>query len=443
MKRELLSFSLYVWYDVISINSEGAMWKYECKRHLLYLLIAAGVGALLFGITVDKDVIKELGTLYDWITLTQLNMVYEWRWALGAMIGASLINGVLLLRYFFMKFNVSPMLLLLFLLLFRVYEILLMIGLGLLLPSILICIYGMLTARNSAAKNFRSLPNGNGNEVERIYRLHHAFDENVRELALKCRRESDRWSIIYVLGLIALMCVTLIIPNMMLMMMIFLGYGLLFVYVFRLRTQSVMPINSLLFENCDPIACASAILIYSKRGNRLNLKMNLLFAQCMLCLDDPQLAMDALVLMSRSRNNNAMELNYQTLMAEANYQLGDQAALELNLQAVRSIRVNIGAAGNLMLQETIASIQNKLYLMNEHFDQCEAYYRQMLPQMKLRLQQVDAHYYLGLIAFVRKDLLSAKDHFTFVVDYGNTTSYLDKAKKYMTLIDRFEPKEEQ
>ena len=37
--------------------------------------------------------------------------------------------------------------------------------------------------------------------------------------------------------------------------------------------------------------------------------------------------------------------------------------------------------------------------MNEQFDQCDAYYRQVLPQMKLRFQLVDAHYYLGMIAF--------------------------------------------
>ena len=227
------------------------------------------------------------------------------------------------------------------------------------------------------------------------------------------------------------------------MMLIVMGYALLSVYVFRLRAQSVMPINSLLFDQCDPLACASAILCFSRRGKRLNLKMHLLFAQCMLCLDDPQLAMDALVLMRRNRSNSSMELNYQTLMAEANYQLGDQSALERNLEAVRSTRVNIGAAGNLMLQETIAAIQNKLYLMNEHFDQCEAYYNQVLPQLKLRLQLVNAHYYLGMIAFVRKDFFDAKDHFRFVAENANTTSYRPKAEKYLAMIERLEPKEEE
>lgn len=83
-------------------------------------------------------------------------------------------------------------------------------------------------------------------------------------------------------------------------MLLFLAFAFLFVFVFRLRAQSVLPIEGLLYDQCDPLACASAILVYSKRGHRLNLKMNLLFAQCLLFLDDPQLAMDALVLMRRN-----------------------------------------------------------------------------------------------------------------------------------------------
>ncbi len=422
------------------------MWKYECKRHLLFLLIAGIVAALLFGIVIKESAVKEVVEMYDWLPYSQAILLYEWRWLFGALVGASLINGLLLLRYLFMKFTISPMFALLILFIGftgPVYQILVSAGLLLLVPSVLVCLYGMITARNSAAKNFRSLPNGNGNEVERVYRLHHAFKSDVRELALKCRRESDRWTIIYFLGLAALVCVTLIIPSISLLLMIFLGYAFLSTYVFRLRTQSIMPINSLLFNDCDPLACASAILIFSKRGKRFNLKMNQLFAQCMLCLDDPQLAMDALLLMNRNRSNGSMELNYQSLMAEANYQLGDQAALELNLQAVRAIRLNMGAAGNMMLQETIAVIQNKLYMMNEHFDQCEAYYRQALPQMKLRLQQVNAHHYLGMLAFIRKDFSSAKEHFEFAATNGNTTSYQTKAVKYLAMIDRLEPKIEE
>ena len=92
-----------------------------------------------------------------------------------------------------------------------------------------------------------------------------------------------------------------------------------------------------------------------------------------------------------------------------------------------------------MMQDTIASIQNIIYLMNQDFDQCEAFYRQGLPQLKVRLQQVNAHYYLGLIAFVKKDFEEAKDHFVFVAENGNTTSFRSKAVKYLGIIERMEP----
>ena len=245
------------------------MWKYECKRHLLYLLISAAAGAVLFGITIDDSFIKEITSLYDWMPIEAARQAYELRWAVGGLVGAALVNGLLLARYLISYFNISPMVVLLVILLASsVFQFLMIAGLLLLIPTVLVCLYGMLTVRSSAAKNFRSLPSGDGNEVERIYRLHHPFKEDVASLATKCRKESDRWTLIYFLGLIALMCLLLIIPSFALMMLIVMGYALLSVYVFRLRAQSVVPINSLLFDQCDPLACASAILCFSRRGKR-------------------------------------------------------------------------------------------------------------------------------------------------------------------------------
>ena len=410
------------------------MWKYQCGRHLLSLLIGGVVGMLLFGSSINEETISWSVEVLNWLPEATVRSALSMSWLLGALIGASALNGVLLLIYLVQKFNISPMVLFLLFFLAPSFALILAVGALLLIPTIIVCIYGMIASRNAAAKNFRSLPNGNGNEVERVYRLHHAFKEDVSALALKCRKESDRWTAIYVLGLIALVCLTLIIQNLMVMFIVFLVYALLLTYLFRLRAQSLLPINALLFEQCDPIACASAILIFSRRGNRLNLKMNMLFAQCMLYLDDPQLAMDSLVLMRRG--NSAAELNYQSLMAEANYRLGDQSALERNLEAVKSTKVNIGAAGNLMMQDTIAAIQNKIDLMNQHFDQCEAYYRKVLPQMKLRFQLVDAHYYLGMITFVRRNFDEAGEHFNYVVTNGNTMSYRERAQRYLDMIQR-------
>ena len=53
------------------------MWKYECKRHLLYLLISAAAGAVLFGITIDDSFIKEITSLYDWMPIEVARQAYE------------------------------------------------------------------------------------------------------------------------------------------------------------------------------------------------------------------------------------------------------------------------------------------------------------------------------------------------------------------------------
>ena len=202
------------------------MWKYQCKRHLLSLLIGAAVGMLLFGGIIDEELIDEVVKL-NWMPEETVRTLLSMPWLIGAVIGASALNGVLLLVYLVQKFNVSPMVLFLLFFLMPIFTIIMAIGMILLIPTIVVCIYGMVTVRNSAAKNFRSLPNGNGNEVERVYRLHHEFKEDVSALALKCRKESDRWTAVYVLGLVALICLTLIIQNLMVMFFVFLLYALL------------------------------------------------------------------------------------------------------------------------------------------------------------------------------------------------------------------------
>lgn len=411
------------------------MWKYQCKRHLLSLLIGAAVGVILFATTMDSSAIQEMRQMYPSIPAEYIQMAYDMRYLTGALIGASTLNGIMLLIMLVQKLNFSPFMLMILIFFLPIFGILLAIGLILLIPTIVVCIYGMLTIRNAAAKNFKTLPSGDGKEVERVYRLHHAYRDDVVPLALKCRKDSDKWTIVYALGLAALMCMLIVVHNMALSMIAFVIYGFIFLYVLRLRAQSVIPINDLLYNQCDPEACATAILAFSRRGNRLNLKLQLLFAQCMLYLNDPQLAMDSLVLMRR--NGGAGELSYQSLMANANYQLGDRSALQVNLEACKTVKINgMGPTGSMMRQESVDSIQNKLNLMDERFDLCIAHYQQLLPRMMLNFQLVDAHYYLGMIAFVQKDFAAAEEHFRFVSARGNKMFYKEKADRYLALIER-------
>ena len=113
------------------------MWKYECKRHLLYLLISAAAGAVLFGITIDDSFIKEITGLYDWMPIEAARQAYELRWAVGGLVGAALVNGLLLARYLISYFNISPMVVLLVILLASsVFQFLMIAGLLLLIPTV-------------------------------------------------------------------------------------------------------------------------------------------------------------------------------------------------------------------------------------------------------------------------------------------------------------------
>ena len=102
------------------------MWKYQCKRHLLSLLIGAAVGMLLFGGIIDEELIDEVVKL-NWMPEETVRTLLSMPWLIGAVIGASALNGVLLLVYLVQKFNVSPMVLFLLFFLMPIFTIIMAI----------------------------------------------------------------------------------------------------------------------------------------------------------------------------------------------------------------------------------------------------------------------------------------------------------------------------
>ena len=121
------------------------MWRYECKRHLLYLLCGAVVGMILYFMW-DESFFQQINqslmeTGYH-LSDTDVEMAYHFRWLLGAVMIASVVNGVLILRYAMIKFNLSGVFLLV-LFLFGILlwvVVILFVGMILLLPSIIVCI---------------------------------------------------------------------------------------------------------------------------------------------------------------------------------------------------------------------------------------------------------------------------------------------------------------
>ena len=150
-------------------------------------------------------------------------------------------------------------------------------------------------------------------------------------------------------------------------------------------------------------------------------------------MDDPQLAMD--VLIDYPRRDQASTLQYWSLMATINYMLKDEEALERCKEEANKVRMNFGTQGIMVQNEEIASIQNKVDLMNGQFNTCKKYYLQALQKASFPFQQVDACYYIGMISFVEQDYSLANMYFEKVINLGNQMSYVAKAKHFQSKID--------
>ena len=85
------------------------MWKYQCGRHLLSLLIGGVVGMLLFGSSINEETISWSVEVLNWLPEATVRSALSMSWLLGALIGASALNGVLLLIWAFCFTWVFPL----------------------------------------------------------------------------------------------------------------------------------------------------------------------------------------------------------------------------------------------------------------------------------------------------------------------------------------------
>lgn len=153
------------------------MWKYQCKKHLMVLLVSFAAGAVLFGLMgYQRDYIVSL--MQQSIPaemvgeLVKADYMY---YLIGGLTISGLANGVMLLSYAMQRFNV-PFILIMVLFFMGGFTIVELIGTVTVLPALVVCLYGMLSIPNRgkrrefAKENVTSVA-----EVERVYRLHHAY----------------------------------------------------------------------------------------------------------------------------------------------------------------------------------------------------------------------------------------------------------------------------
>lgn len=352
---------------------------------------------------------------------------------------AGLVNIVLLAQYLASRSSYAPFIFIVLLIMASVY--LLIAGIVLLIPAVILSIYGMVTLRSSLSFQKKQRNFSTDDEIVRIYQIHHKLDERVRQIALDCRKNVRKVISVYALGVLASLCVMFFVQNFIVLVLLFMFFFMSFNYLMRYYANSLMPMRMLLYQNCDPEACASSVIYYSTgKHGKVRLKNRILLAQALIYMDDPQLAMD--VLIDYPRKDQASQLQYWSLMATIQYMLKDEDALDRCKEEAGKVRMNYGVQGVMVQNGELASIQNKVDLMNGQLNTCKKYYLQALQKATLPFQQVDACYYIGMISFVEQDYSLASMYFEKVIQLGNKMAYVEKAKHFQSKIDAMHPQED-
>ncbi len=425
------------------------MWKYRCKSHLIAMSVAFVVGlalsAVVFssGVDLNSDMFSSALSQAPGVNTEALNQVLTylqnnmWILYLGdALLISGIINIIYIGQYVTARFNISPWIIMC--LIFFLPEYMIYIGTLLVIPAFIVCIYGMLSLRSSISKERREFNFSNDDELVRMYKIHHNLDESYKELAKTCRKNVRKLNGIYALGIVALLVILILINNMLLLAVLLMFYLFAFNLVLRYRAVSLLPITRLLYEDCNPEACASAVIYYCTNSKgHTRLKQHTLLAQCLIYLNDPELAQD--VLISYPRKDAASSLQYWSLMSYIYYMLKDEEALSRCKEEAQNIRLHYGRAGVMIQSEEMAAIENKIHLMDGDFNTCKKYYLQGLQRANFPFQQVDSCYYIALISFVEEDYKLARMYFEKVLEIGNRMYFVEKAKNYLAKIDKIYP----
>ena len=423
------------------------MWKYRCKSHLLALIIAFGIGLvvsfILFssGLNADVDVftsslqsMTSSGVSSEAIE-ESINFLKNNTWILyiaDSFFIAGIINVIYLSQYLTSKFTMSPFIIMCLIFIFP--EQMILLGAILVIPSVILCIYGIVTLQSDLSFQRKKYNFNDDDELVRIYKIHHKLDDSQEQVAKTCRKNVTNLSLVYGLGIVALLFILIFVSNMWILMFAIMFYVFAFNLVLRYRATCLIPISKLLYDDCNPEACASAIIYYStKRNGHVKLTQHALLAQSLIYLNDPELAQDVLVSYPRKDSNSILQ--YYTIMSYIDYMLKDEDGLARCKEEAQKIRMNYGHPGIMIQSEEIMAIENKIHLMDGDFNTCKKYYLQGLQRARFAFQQVDSCYYIALISFVEEDYKLASMYFEKVVELGNTMFFVEKAKTYLEKIN--------
>ena len=415
------------------------MWKYRCKMQLIALGIGFLAGVVLmvcalFTNTGSVLVSQMPAEVAAFVAGNKILMCMA-----GGVVIAGIVNVILVAQLLMVQFNISPMLL--YLIMFIAPTYLILIGTALVIPMVVLSIYGMWSLRSGRDKAFARARISGDAEILRIYELHHKLDPQYRQMAESCRKNADKARWVMYLGVLAVMCVIFFVPSMWIVMLIIIVYMFIFSYLARFQSSAFIPITRLLYEKCDPEACISAIVYYSTRRGKLKLTNQALMAQCLIYLDDPDLAQD--VLITYPRKDSASVLTYWSLMSYIYYLQKDDQGLQRCYEEAQKVRLSFGQTGVMIRSEELSSIKNKIDLINGDFSTCKQYFLRALKNSPFPFQKADASYYIGLISFVEQDYPIAEMYFRQTIQIGNKLYFTRNAANYLAKIEAMNEAQEE
>lgn len=412
------------------------MWKYKCRNQVISLVAAFLLGVLMMVFMVGDSSSMEMVAQVlpsEYLKVYQSNpyLIY----LSGGLAVAGICNIYLIGSVLMNQFGVSPFIWFLLLMMMPSY----VIAFGMLTVPVMLIIslYGWISLVMKNRGLLRSRSISSDDEIVRIYTIHHPLNEKYKQMALSIRRSMTKVSLIYALGIVAILCVMIFVDNIFLTVIAIFAYMFCFQYLSSYRTSLFMPIANLLYQDCDPEACMSALIYYSQHGSHYRLTNQALMANCLIYLDDPSLAQD--VLISYPRGNSSQAMTYWSLMAYTYYLLKDENGLERCKEAISKIKPRMGAMSVMLKSNEQASVENKIQLMNRNFQQCKQYYLDVLKRSQTKLQQADCDYYIALISFVQEDYPLARLYFEKTIRIGNKLYFVRNAKNYLAKIEEIQP----
>ncbi|MBD5423863.1 MAG: hypothetical protein HDR44_01885 [Allobaculum sp.] len=407
------------------------MWKYRCRNQFLILFFSFLIGVVLaFDLLATNQLLPALEAvapeIYPYLS-DNIPLVY---WMAGASV-AMIANVFVIVSAASAVSSMLSLILVFAMILTPAYVALLsMITLPI---TFCVTLYGWISLHLQIKKRLAAAGIKNDDQIVQKYLEHHLLNPAYKPLALEVKRTLFKASLTSGLGLVALFCIIFLVQNFWISLVLIVFCLWAFRYISRIQANCILQITRLLMIECDPEACLSALFYLSQKGSHYRLKHRGAIAQALIYLNEPVLARDVLIQYPQPNLNNVMA--YNSLMGYIDYLLKDEEGLQQCINNIRKEKVPANTMNMIVQTEEIASLENRMHLMNGDFNECKKFFLKTLHNTNLPLQKADCNYYIALISFVQGDYSLARLYFEKVVEHGNKLYFVTNAQNYLAKIE--------